>query len=137
MSDCIFCQIVAKKLPAHIIYEDDKSLAFLDINPNTPGHALLIPKEHYQDLFETPDENLSLWLSTAKKLAKGIKQGVRAEGINLAMNNGRVAGQIIDHAHLHIIPRFPNDNLKHWPAIKTNNEELSAIKNTIIEALKN
>ena len=105
-TDCIFCQIINRQIQAEIVYENEAVLAFLDIKPNSYGHTLLIPKNHHQDLFELPDETITSLYLTAKKLAQTIKQKLGAEGINLNMNNGKTAGQIIFHAHLHIIPRY-------------------------------
>lgn len=108
--DCIFCQIIKRELKADIVYETDQILAFLDIRPNSYGHTLLIPKEHHQDLFELPDETITPLYLTAKNLSKTIKHQLGADGINLNMNNGATAGQIIFHAHLHIIPRYEPSN---------------------------
>lgn len=113
-TSCIFCKIVKGKIPADKIYEDENCLAFLDITPINPGHILLIPKEHYENLFDLPDETLSKMAPIIKKLAIAVKNGVNAEGINIGMNNERPAGQLVPHAHFHIMPRFSNDGHRHW-----------------------
>ncbi|MBD3249659.1 HIT domain-containing protein [Candidatus Woesearchaeota archaeon] len=118
MQDCIFCKIVNGEIPCSKIYEDEKVLAFLDISPINKGHVLLIPKEHHKDLFDTPDDTLAAFAKTAKKIAKAIEQATDADGINLGQNNGKAAGQEVFHAHIHIIPRFSDDGLKHWPGGK-------------------
>ncbi|MBU2109701.1 HIT family protein [Patescibacteria group bacterium] len=115
MNDCIFCKIAKGEIPADKVYEDKNCLAFLDITPINPGHVLLIPKEHYENLYDLPDEELKNLAPIIKKLAVAIKKGVNAEGINIGMNNERPAGQLVPHAHFHIMPRFSNDNLRHWP----------------------
>ena len=115
MNDCVFCKIAQGEIPADKIYEDKNFLAFLDIKPNNPGHALIIPKKHYENLYEMPDEVLSAIAPLIKKLAIAIKKGTGADGINIGMNNESSAGQIVQHAHFHIIPRFANDGLRHWP----------------------
>lgn len=114
MNDCIFCKIIKKEIPADVVYEDENCLAFLDITPINPGHVLLIPKKHYENLYDLPDEILSKLAPIIKKLAIAVKKGIDAEGINIGMNNERPAGQLVPHAHFHIMPRFSNDNYQHW-----------------------
>lgn len=114
MPDCIFCKIIRKEIPADVVYEDENVLAFLDITPINPGHVLLIPKKHYENLYDLPDEILTQLAPIIKKLASAIKKGVNAEGINIGMNNERAAGQLVSHAHFHIMPRFSNDGYQHW-----------------------
>ncbi len=112
--DCIFCKIVKKEIPSEKIYEDEATLAFLNIKPVNLGHALVISKEHFSNIYETPDEVLSAMIKTTKKLSIAIKKAVNADGINIAMNNNLAAGQVIFHSHLHIIPRFSNDGHELW-----------------------
>ncbi|MEK7614459.1 MAG: HIT family protein [Patescibacteria group bacterium] len=114
MQDCIFCKIIRGEIPAIIVYEDDFSLAFLDINPINIGHALLLPKEHYENIFDMPEELLAKLSTTSKKLATAIKNGLNADGVNVISNNGRVSGQLVYHAHTHIIPRYDGDGFAHW-----------------------
>lgn len=114
MSTCIFCKIIKGEIHADKIYEDEDFFAFLDITPVNPGHALLIPKKHYENLYEMSDEILSKIAPVIKKIAVGVKKGVGADGINIGMNNEKAAGQIVQHAHFHIIPRFQNDGYTHW-----------------------
>ncbi len=115
MENCIFCKIIAGEIPCNKVYEDENSFAFLDVNPINPGHTLLIPKEHHENLHEMPDQLLEKITPVVKKIATAIKTGVSASGINIGQNNGKSAGQVIFHYHIHIIPRFDNDGLKHWP----------------------
>ena len=112
--DCVFCKIVNGQSPAYKVYEDDVCLAFLDINPVNKGHCLVIPKQHYEDFLITPDEISSHIIIVAKKVARAIKKANGAEGINFGVNNGSAAGQIVFHAHLHVMPRFSGDGLKLW-----------------------
>ena len=110
-SDCVFCKIINNEIPANKIYEDDNFLAFLDIKPNNLGHTLLIPKDHHKNIFDLPDEILSKLGKSIQTIATGVLKGTEASGINIAMNNGETAGQIVWHTHIHIIPRFANDKL--------------------------
>ncbi len=115
MSDCIFCKIVSGGIPAEKIYENEKVLAFMDILPANFGHTLVIPKAHHENLIDTEDSLLCEIILTVKKLAPVIMKALGAEGYNLAVNSGRVAGQIVFHTHFHIIPRFSNDGHKgYW-----------------------
>ncbi|MES2623486.1 MAG: HIT family protein [Patescibacteria group bacterium] len=108
-ADCIFCKIVSGEIPAVKIYEDDETLAFMDIQPNHKGHTLVIPKDHYENIYGLPPETAVRMMLTVQKLAIAVKNGVDADGINIAMNNESAAGQLVWHAHMHIIPRFNED----------------------------
>lgn len=112
--DCIFCKIIAGEIPAKKIYEDENVLSFLDISPVNFGHALVIPKKHYTDLLSADEATLSFLMLAVKKIAPILIRKVGASGFNLNLNNGSVAGQVVDHLHFHIIPRFTNDGLKLW-----------------------
>lgn len=114
MENCIFCKIVAGEIPSEKIYEDDNTLAFLSINPNNYGHTILIPKEHYQNYFETPDKVLGYLAAITKKLGGSIKKAMMAEGMNVIINSEKAAGQVIFHTHIHLIPRYGTDGHKHW-----------------------
>lgn len=114
LTDCIFCRIVKGTSPAEIIYEDEHTMAFLDITPDRPGHTLVVSKTHTKDLLETSDVDLGHMMTTVKKIAPAIVEGVKAQGFNVGMNNGAAAGQIINHAHIHIIPRSQGDGLEMW-----------------------
>jgi len=112
--DCIFCKIIAGEIPCTKLYEDEHSFAFLDIKPIHDGHALVIPKEHHSDIYSIPEDVLQHVISTVKKIAIAVKKGVNADGMNIGMNNEAAAGQVVFHAHFHIIPRQTGDGLKHW-----------------------
>lgn len=113
-TSCLFCKIICKEIPSSIFYEDAFSIAMLDINPVNIGHSLLLPKKHYENIFDVPDKLLAKFSVNAKKLAKAIRESLDADGINIASNNGRAAGQLIFHAHTHIIPRYDDDGFRHW-----------------------
>lgn len=112
---CLFCKIIRGEIPCTKVYEDDDLLAFLDIAPVNPGHTLVIPKDHLPTLFDLPDEYGALYLPLLKRLGKAIMQATDAEGLNLMMNNYHAAGQMVDHAHMHLIPRYSSDGLTFWP----------------------
>jgi len=114
MSDCIFCKIVKGEIPCNKVYEDDKILAFLDINPINKGHTLIIPKEHYESTLETPDELIKHIAVAVKRIAKAVLEATGAKGCNIGINNGEVSGQLIFHTHWHIMPRFPGDGHELW-----------------------
>lgn len=105
----VFERIVSGELPHRKLYEDDLVYALLDAFPNHPGHSLVVPKALHVNIFELPDETAARMFQVARDLAAAIKEVSAAEGINVVMNNGAAAGQVVFHAHLHIIPRFPND----------------------------
>ncbi len=114
MKDCLFCKIINGDVPSTKIYEDENSYAFLDINPINRGHTLLVPKKHSRNFFDADDKTLQQLVIVSKKLSVAIKDGVSADGINIHINNEPTAGQVIFHTHLHIIPRFSDDNIKMW-----------------------
>ena len=115
MNDCIFCNIIAGEMRSFKVYEDEHTIAFLDIHPNNIGHTLVISKDHFENIYGIPDEALCRVMIVVKKLAIAIKNGVDADGIHIAMNNESGAGQEVPHAHIHIIPRFHEDGFTHWP----------------------
>ncbi len=115
---CIFCKIVAKKAPATIIYEDETVIAFLDIRPLYEGHTLVIPKKHYIDIFDTPNNELKDIHSITKKIAPAIKKATKADGISIIQQNGKAAGQDIFHLHVHIVPRLEGQKLPHFSELK-------------------
>lgn len=114
MTNCLFCKIIAGEIPSTKVYEDDTVLAFLDLHPVNIGHTLIVPKTHATNLYDTPDETLAHMMTVVKKLSVAVKSALGADGINIEMNNDPVAGQVIFHTHLHIIPRFSGDGFTHW-----------------------
>ncbi|WP_026521468.1 HIT family protein [Butyrivibrio sp. VCB2001] len=135
MENCIFCKIAAGEIPSNTIYEDDSFRVILDLGPATKGHALVLPKNHYADLFELPEDVLADAAKVAKKVAGTMKEKLSCDGLNLVQNNGEAAGQTVMHFHLHIIPRYANDG-QHilWKPTSPSPEELAAIKDTIVGA---
>jgi len=114
MSNCIFCKIIKGELPSYKVYEDHKIIAFLDIAPINRGHVLVIPKEHYEDTLETPDELLQTMALVVKKISKAVMIATGAHACNIGINNGAESGQIIFHTHWHIMPRFKGDGYELW-----------------------
>ncbi len=112
--DCIFCKIAEKEFGAKIISETDLSLAFLDVNPVNPGHTLIIPKSHFIDISDTPDEILSELILHSKKVAKILIKSLDASGFNILNASGKSAQQSVFHLHLHIVPRFDEDGMNLW-----------------------
>ena len=110
--DCLFCKIVAGELPATVVAEDERTLAFMDINPATRGHALVIPREHAVDLLEIGQEDLAAVAAAAKRLAACAKEALGADGVNLINSCGAAAWQTVFHFHIHVIPRYDDDPLK-------------------------
>lgn len=108
---CVFCQIISQEIPCYEVYEDQKALAFLDIKPSSPGHTLVVPKNHYSNLEEISEEDLSALIVAVKKAGQILKDRLGVSDYNVVVNNGSVAGQIVDHLHFHIIPRQENDGL--------------------------
>jgi histidine triad (HIT) family protein len=107
--DCIFCDIASKNSEAEIIFENDKFIAFLDINPVNYGHTLVIPKLHYDNFLTIPSNDLAELTHITQYLAGVVKRSVKADGFNIISNNGASAGQSVFHFHYHIIPRYEND----------------------------
>lgn len=110
MADSIFTKIINREIPADIVYEDDVVIAILDINPINKGHTLIIPKQPFVNALDGDEEQLAHMMRVAKRLSNVISEAVNADGINITMNNGEVAGQEVFHAHLHVIPRHKGDN---------------------------
>jgi len=114
MSDCIFCKIATGEIPSYKVYEDDNVLAFLDHTPVNAGHTLVIPKKHFNTFLDLPSDLVGEIMSVISKISPAVVAGSGAQGFNLNLNNGETSGQVVFHAHWHIIPRYKNDGLKHW-----------------------
>jgi histidine triad (HIT) family protein len=110
--DCIFCGIVADELPAEIVDSDEHTVAFMDINPATPGHALVVPRAHAADLMDTPDEDLERTMVAARRLAQRMDETLEPAGFNILNACRAAAWQTVFHYHLHVIPRYEDDPLK-------------------------
>lgn len=131
--DCIFCKIANGEIPSKTLYEDDDFRVILDLGPATKGHALILPKEHYANLYELPDELAAKVMKLAKKMALRMTDKLGCDGFNLVQNNGEIAGQTVFHFHLHLIPRYEDDGQKiGWNPGSPSQEELEEIKNIIV-----
>lgn len=128
-SNCIFCKIANGEIPANALYEDDDFKIILDRGPATKGHALILPKEHYANLFEMDDEMASKVLPLAKKIGKKMMKAYECDGFNLVQNNGECAGQTVFHFHMHMIPRYAEDKETKigWTPGEITDEEIDAL----------
>ncbi len=126
--DCIFCKLANGEFPTNSIYEDDRFNVILDLAPATKGHALILPKEHYANLYEIPEDLLAEAVKLAKKLAIHMTDVLKCDGFNLVQNNGECAGQTVFHFHLHLIPRYTDDGQQLlWDPMNPSKEELKEI----------
>ena len=130
--DCIFCKLANGVFPTNSIYEDDTFNVILDVGPATKGHALILPKEHYDNLYELPDETAGKAMILARKLGAEMVKRLNADGLNVVQNNGETAGQTVMHYHLHLIPRYKNDG-QHilWQPSEPSKEELEEIRDIL------
>jgi histidine triad (HIT) family protein len=125
--DCIFCRIVAGKLPAQVIGQDERTMSFMDINPATRGHALVIPRRHATDLLEVDDQDLQATMTAAQALARRMIERLGADGVNILNSCGEAAWQTVFHFHLHVIPRYADDPLRlPWTPRPGDPEEIAA-----------
>ncbi len=125
MEECIFCKIVEGKIPAAKVYEDTYVISFLDIMPANKGHCLIVPKRHAQNLIEMGDDDLAATIKAAKKVARAMSLSFGNGSFNIVMNNGKEAGQLVNHAHIHVIPRFQKDRLRiRWSHLKYEGDEM-------------
>ncbi len=130
--DCLFCKMVAGQIPVTKIYEDEVVLAFLDIGPISDGHTLVIPKQHFEKLHDCPPELLGRVGSQLGKIAGAVTAAMNSDGYNVLCNNGRPAGQLIEHLHFHIIPRNTGDSLfGQWPAYEYEQGKIEVIAEKI------
>jgi len=136
MKDCIFCKIIKGEIPCWKVYEDKNTIAILTIGPVNQGHTLVIPKKHYENLFDLPETEAANMMKVVKKISEPIMKAVNAKGINLGMNNGLIAGQEVPHAHIHIMPRFKDDGFICWPGKKYKDGEMDKVLSKIKTFLK-
>lgn len=130
--NCIFCKLANGVIPTNSIYEDENFNVILDMSPATKGHALILPKEHYKNLYEIPEDTAADVMKLAKKMAVKMTERLGADGFNLVQNNNEVAGQTVFHFHMHLIPRYNDDAQKiAWAPTSPTPEELVAIKETL------
>jgi len=140
MEDCIFCKIVKGEIPCFKVYEDDQVLAFMDINPISPGHTLIIPKNHAANLAEISDEDLAAVHRASKKVMAGIDKALKASGVACVQLNGRGVNQVVMHYHLHLIPKIPGGPdlpVSKWEIIPGDMDKIKATAENISDALNN
>jgi histidine triad (HIT) family protein len=127
-SDCLFCGIVAGDVPAQVVDSDEHTVAFMDINPATAGHALVVPRTHSADLFEISDEDLKHTTLAARRLARRMKAALRPDGFNVLNSCGAAAWQTVFHFHLHVVPRYDDDPLElPWVPQAGDPDEIAAV----------
>ena len=126
MENCVFCRIARKEEHASFIYQDKDAVAFLDSRPVNEGHTLVVPRKHYENIFEVPDEELANLFKIVKKLAYVVSKSEKADGISVVQNNGKAARQDIFHFHVHIIPRYEGQN-SHSPRGTVEQNELDRV----------
>jgi histidine triad (HIT) family protein len=120
---CIFCRIAQKQVPANLVYEDEKALAFLDIRPLNEGHTLVIPKAHYETIFDIPQELITYLHGITKQIAIAVKKATKADGISIIQQNGKAASQEVFHLHIHVIPRYEGQKLPRFSDVKEADRE--------------
>ena len=133
-SNCIFCKIAAGEIPSNTIYEDDEFKVFLDISPATKGHALIVPKQHYKDIYDIDEEVAARAMKLGKKLATHMTEVLGCDGFNLMQNNNAAAGQTVFHFHLHLIPRYldsKNNDILNWTHENFTTEEMAEIRDAL------
>jgi histidine triad (HIT) family protein len=135
--DCIFCKIVAGEIPAVKVLDEESVLAFMDINPSSRGHMLIVPKNHAENIFEIPESDLATLIKAVKKCAGAAKDALRAEGVTILQLNGKASDQIVPHLHVHVIPRWENDGLSvsTWEMKPGDMEEIQEIALKVKEYL--
>lgn len=136
MDNCIFCKIANGQIPSATIYEDDKFRVILDLSPAAKGHALILPKQHYRNIFDIDEATAADLFVLAKKVACAAKEALNCDGLNIIQNNEEVAGQTVFHFHLHIIPRYTNDGQSiTWTPGTSDSDELKTIADKISSAM--
>ena len=134
LDNCIFCKIINGDIPSRRIYEDENFVVMMDVSPASKGHSLLLPKEHYANMFEMPEELLAEVLKVAQKVAAKMMTALNADGINILQNNGEAAGQTVFHYHMHLIPRYNGEEpMLTWEPKSYSADEMDAIKSSILK----
>ena len=131
--DCIFCKIVAGEIPAIKVLDDEQVIAFMDINPATPGHVLVIPRRHAENIFEISEEDLAALMTGVKKCARAVRDALNAGGVTILQLNGKASDQVVPHIHVHVMPRKENDGLSvtAWEMKKGDMEEIQGIADRV------
>ncbi len=134
--DCIFCKIANGEIPSNTVYEDERYRAILDLSPASKGHTLVLPKDHFDDLFEADEATLASALAVVQKIGAGMKKALCCDGVNVVQNNGAAAGQTVKHLHIHLIPRFEGDgHMVTWKQNESDPEEQKKLAAAISEAI--
>ena len=130
--DCIFCKIANGEIPSTTLYEDDMFRVILDLGPASKGHGLILPKEHFDNLYEIDDMYAEKAMLLAKKMSKAMTKGLHADGFNVVQNNGEAAGQTVFHFHMHLIPRYKGEaDIVSWTPQEVSKEELAQIADSV------
>ncbi len=133
---CVFCKIVSGEIPSVKVYEDEGFLAFMDIGPVNKGHVLVIPKKHAETFVDLTEEEAAELFKRVNRIAKAVKLGLGADGLNIIINVGKASGQEVFHVHTHIIPRFENDGMKFgWRKLSYNDNEMEEYAERIRKAI--
>jgi histidine triad (HIT) family protein len=136
MSSCLFCRIIAKELPGYVVYETETVIAFLDIFPVHPGHVLVVPKTHAELLTDLSESECGEVFTVLPKIGRALQQATGCEGFTLLQNNGTASGQVVPHVHIHLIPRWSTDGLRHWPGQPLASEEGERVLQRFREAIQ-
>ena len=132
VNSCVFCRIARKQALASFVYEDENVMAFLDIRPLNEGHTLVIPKEHYETIYEIPEEQIAYLHRIVKRTALAVKKATKADGISIFQQNGKAAGQEIFHLHVHVVPRYEGQKLPRFGEIpEASREKLNQVASNI------
>ena len=134
--DCIFCKLANGIIPTNSLYEDDIVNVIFDANPASEGHVLILPKEHFDNIYDLDGETAGKLFALATCIARAMKDALKCDGLNLVQNNGEVAGQTVNHFHLHLIPRYEGDGLNlNWPQQEISGEQLEEIRQSIKKSI--
>ena len=134
--DCIFCKLANGEIPTNALYEDDIVKVIFDANPAAKGHVLILPKEHFDNIYELDDDTAAHVFKVAAKISKAYKKALDFDGLNIVQNNGEVAGQTVFHFHMHIIPRYKGDTVNiGWTPGKADADEINELKEKIAVGL--
>lgn len=135
--DCIFCKLANGVIPTNSLYEDDVVKVIFDAGPASSGHVLILPKEHFDNVYALDDDTAAHVFQVAVKVAKALKEGLNLEGLNIVQNNGEIAGQTVFHFHMHIIPRYKGDTVNvGWKLGEVTDEEIEKIKSLVCPRIK-
>ena len=134
--DCLFCKIAKGEIHSATVYEDSHFTVILDVNPATKGHCLIIPKEHFDNIYDLDGETAGKLFALATCIARAMRDALKCDGLNLVQNNGEIAGQTVNHFHLHLIPRYEGAGLNlNWPRQEISAEQLEEIRQSIKKSI--